>query len=81
MVNLESISWQEQPDFISSFWTMLQECEAHADHNTDPVLKIWVEQWYVQWNRVTNDNLRPIWQTRAQQVIQATLDANRSAGH
>jgi len=78
MVNLESISWQEQPDFVSSFWTMLQELEAYADSEREPILMTWVEQWYLQWNRVTNDNKRPVWQTRAQAAVQEALDRNRS---
>ncbi len=78
MANLETVPWQEQPDFISSFWTMLQELEAYADGEREIILMTWVEQWYLQWNRVTGDNKRPVWQARAQAVVQATLDRNRS---
>ena len=63
-INLESISWQEQPDFISSFWTMLQECEGLANRENDRVLKHWVESWYTQWNRVTGDDKKPKWDTQ-----------------
>lgn len=57
----------DQEDFISSFWTMLRECEAKADDNADPVLRHWVSCWYQQWNRVTQSNLEPSWVSRARE--------------
>ena len=38
---------------------MLQECEQKVIENNDPVLANFVEQWYIQWNRVTRSNLQP----------------------
>lgn len=49
----------EHEAFIRSFWQMLQECEQKVIENNDPVLAKFVEQWYIQWNRVTRSNLRP----------------------
>lgn len=60
-MQLTSIPENEQESALSSFWTMLQECEAKAEEKQDPVLKRWVEQWYKQWNRVTQDNKSPAW--------------------
>jgi hypothetical protein len=64
-MQLTSIPKDEQEDALSSFWTMLQECEAKADDKNDPVLKRWVEQWYEQWNRITQDNKAPRWKVKA----------------
>lgn len=67
MINLESIPKHEQANMLSSFWTMLQECETVVMNSKDGhmwrevVLKHWVEQWYEQWNRVTGDNKKPRW--------------------
>lgn len=60
-MQLTSIPSDEQEGALCSFWTMLQECEAKAADNNDPVLKRWVEQWYGQWNRITQDNKSPRW--------------------
>ena len=60
-MQLETIPKAKQTDFISSFWTMLKECETKADNENDPVLKHWVEGWYRQWNEVTGSNLSPLW--------------------
>lgn len=61
-----TIAKKEQENMLSSFWTMLKECESKVDNSAtkDPVLKHWVEQWYGQWNRVTGDNKEPVWVTR-----------------
>lgn len=68
MINFESIPDNEQASMLSSFWTMLKECEAVVENSKDkdgvyhdPVLKHWVEQWHTQWNRVTNSNTKPAW--------------------
>lgn len=61
-----TIAKKEQENMLSSFWTMLRECESKVDNadSKDPVLKLWVEQWYGQWNRVTGDTKEPVWVTR-----------------
>lgn len=64
VINTETIAKSKQADFISSFWTMLQECETKADSGSEPVLKHWVEAWYKQWNDVTGDNKQPAWLSR-----------------
>lgn len=61
-----SIPKNEQSGVMETFWTMLRECECHADNEDDRVLKHWVEAWYMQWNRVTGLNQQPIWITREQ---------------
>ena len=70
MVQMSSIPKKEQENMLSSFWTMLQECESKVDNSErkDPVLKHWVEQWYGQWNRITGDNKEPVWQRREKQL-------------
>jgi hypothetical protein len=55
----DNIPKEEQVTFIASFWQMLQECEQKVIENNDPVLANFVEQWYIQWNRVTGSNLQP----------------------
>lgn len=55
----DNIPKEEQVTFISSFWQMLQECEQKVIENNDHVLANFVEQWYIQWNRVTGSNIRP----------------------
>jgi hypothetical protein len=61
MVNLTIIPKDEREGMISSFWQMLQECEAKAANDNDRVLKHFVDQWYLQWNRVTNSNHKSRW--------------------
>lgn len=60
-MQLKTIAPKEQEDAISSFWTMLQECEGKAKDGNDAVLRHWVEGWYRQWNRITGDNKVPQW--------------------
>lgn len=55
----DNIPKEEQVTFIASFWQMLQECEQKVIENNDPALANFVEQWYIQWNRVTGSQLRP----------------------
>ena len=66
MTQMTSIPKSEQENMLSSFWTMLRECESKVDNSErkDPILKLWVEQWYQQWNRVTGDNKEAVWQSR-----------------
>jgi hypothetical protein len=64
-MQLTAIPPNEQESALGSFWTMLQECESKADDNNDPVLKHWVEQWYLQWNRITLSNKAPRWAGQA----------------
>lgn len=61
MCQLTTIPPNEQQNMIESFWTMLQECESKAAENNDPVLRLWVEQWYSQWNRITGDSKVAKW--------------------
>jgi hypothetical protein len=49
---------------MSSFWSMLQECEQTAQDNQDPVLKHFVNQWYMQWNDVTGSDNQPRWKSK-----------------
>jgi len=60
-MQLETIAKNQQESMISSFWTMLQECESKADNENDLVLKHQVNGWYQQWNRVTGDHKKPRW--------------------
>ena len=60
-MNLESISKAEQPNMISSFWTMLKELESLANNTNDATLSTMVEGWYRQWNTVTGDTKKPRW--------------------
>ena len=60
-MQLNTIAQEEQEDAISTFWTMLQECEGKANDVNDPVLRHWVDGWYRQWNRITGDNKAPRW--------------------
>ena len=50
-----------QRDVMESFWIMLRECESRANDEKDPILMLWVEGWYRQWNRVMATDLHPIW--------------------
>jgi hypothetical protein len=65
MTQLKTIAPAMQEDVIASFWTMMKECESDADTNKDAVLKVWVEGWFRQWNRMTGDDKQPAWVTRA----------------
>lgn len=78
MINLSKIPAGMQPDIISSFWTMMRECESKADNDRDPILKLWVEGWYRQWNRMTGSVQQPIWMTRAAQPAIAVMDYSGS---
>lgn len=60
-MQLTTILKDQQEDFISPFWIMLQECEEKAIENNDVVLKHCVNHWYNQWNKVTQDNKKPYW--------------------
>jgi len=60
-MSLKAIPQNEQESALSTFWTMLQECEGKAQDNDDPVLRLWVSQWYEQWNRITGDAKVPRW--------------------
>lgn len=62
-MNLITIKKSLQPDIISSFWTMLRECEGQAENDNDCVLKHQVEGYYRQWNLMTGDEKEPRWVT------------------
>lgn len=64
MINLETIPDDEQKDILSSFWSMLRECEAVAYDRSDTILKHEVEGWYRQWNRITGQEHNPIWKRK-----------------
>lgn len=70
MTQMTSIPKKEQENMLSSFWTMLQECESKVDNSDskEPILRLWVEQWYGQWNRITGDNKEAVWQTREKKL-------------
>ena len=74
MVQMTSIPKKEQENVLASFWTMLRECESQVDNSKgkEPILRLWVEQWYGQWNRITGDSKEPIWKTREKQLGLAT---------
>ena len=46
---------------------MLKTCEEQVENSAkpDPITKLWVEQWYQQWNRITGGTNEPAWVTRA----------------
>lgn len=56
----------------------MRECESKADNDSDPVLKVWVEGWYRQWNRMTFDTKQPIWVIRAEQIVVLDESGSRS---
>lgn len=62
-VNHTTIAASMHQGIISSFWTMLRECEAkYIEHPSgNALLKVWVEGWYRQWNEMTNDDKAPQW--------------------
>lgn len=59
----KTIAPELQEDALSSFWTMLQELESLTYKDKDPVLRLWVEGWYRQWNAMTGDDKQPRWKT------------------
>jgi hypothetical protein len=61
MMQLDRIEIEIQGDVITSFWTMLQECQSKAQLENDRILMMWVDVWYQQWNAMTGDNKRPVW--------------------
>lgn len=65
-MQMTTIPKKEQENVLSSFWTMLKTCEEQVDNSDkpDPILKLWVEQWYGQWNRITGGTNEPVWETR-----------------
>ena len=78
---MSSIPKSEQENMLSSFWSMLRECESKVDDSPkkDAILKLWVEQWYQQWNRVTGDNKEAVWQTREKNLGLSTLENSAAA--
>ncbi len=68
MRQLTSIPKSEQEHVLSSFWTMMKECESQADNENDAVLKHQVAGWHRQWNRITGDSSEPIWERRAKDL-------------
>jgi hypothetical protein len=71
MVQMTEIPANEQENVLSSFWTMLQECESKADDGKNAVLRHWVVQWYAQWNRITGDSKEPRFVTRSREGADA----------
>jgi hypothetical protein len=64
-VQTKTIPKHRQEDVLSSFWTMMKECESAADCDGDGILKVWVEGWFRQWNQITGDDKQPAWVVRA----------------
>ena len=60
-IELNKIKRSMHKDVISSFWTMMQELESHANNDNNPVLKHQVDGWYRQWNRMTGDTKVARW--------------------
>jgi hypothetical protein len=61
-LELHKIKRSMHHDVLHSFWMMLCECENSAQTNNDAVLKVQVEGWIKQWNRMTGDTKKPKWQ-------------------
>lgn len=57
-----TIPEKSQHDVMCSFWTMLRELELQAQNEQDPVMMHWVKSWYEQWNELTGDTHKPIWE-------------------
>jgi len=64
MAQLEQIPRSMHKDVISSYWIMMSELMTQADNENDEVLKVLVEGFFRQWNRMTGDDKKPIWRTR-----------------
>ena len=62
MLTLDKIPEAEHENVMTSFWTMMRECERTAIDNKDPVLKHCVAQWAQQWNRIIGDTFKPRWE-------------------
>lgn len=60
MTQLQTIAKSEQESFIGSFWAMMRQLE-EAARDGDALDKHYVEAYYRQWNRVTDDNQVPHW--------------------
>ena len=60
-LELHKIKRSMHRDVIHTFWIMLRECETKANDDDDKLLKHQVEAWYRQWNRMTGDNKKPVW--------------------
>lgn len=57
-MQLTTIKKEDQEGMIGSFWIMLQMLEGQAENNLD---KHFVDKYYEQWNRVTDDNKVARW--------------------
>ena len=44
---------------LAAFWSLLKECEAAAVHLSD--LRAQVESGFLLWNRLTGQQLQPVW--------------------
>lgn len=64
---------KEFSNVMTSFWTMMKECESVADNENDPVLKHQVEGWHRQWNMLTDSDNEPRWVTRNKVKDAATV--------
>ena len=64
MAQLENIPRSMHRDVIHSYWTMMMELMSQADNQEDTVLKVQVEGYFRQWNRMTGSNDKPKWMTR-----------------
>lgn len=66
------LSKEDQSSLLGGFWVLLGEAESKAHCNDDRLLKVWVEQYYGMWNRLTGDNAVPRWLRDASAVGQPT---------
>lgn len=59
--------WGGMPseDVLHCYWIMMRECESQADSKKDHVLRVQVEGFYRQWNKLNGTDLEPIWVTRS----------------
>lgn len=64
-LELHKIKRSMHHDIIRSFRMMLLECEQRAIELNDAELKVQVERWYQQWNRMTGDSAQPRWKKNA----------------
>lgn len=56
---------EQSADVLHCYWIMMRECESQADSKKDHVLRVQVEGFYRQWNKLNGTDLEPIWVTRS----------------
>lgn len=64
MPNKDIIPKDEQKGVMEAYWTMLRTIEGEAHNKNDPILKLWVEQWYQKYNRIMGTNITAVWKDK-----------------